>query len=221
MYRDRNTLLFDLDGTLIDSGDDLAASLNQTLQRDGLPALGRSRVLEMLGDGARVMVERAYAHHGARMPADALSRYRAHYRQHCLDTTRPYPGVSELLRRLAPGRVIAVATNKPTGFAEQVVEGLGLGRFVHTVVGPERAGCRKPEPEFLRQTLVLLGREPEEAVMIGDSPSDVRAGRGAGTATIAVLWGYRSREQLAASAPDATAETVAELGALLTSPSPG
>ncbi len=164
------------------------------------------------------MVERAYRLSGVPMPEDALSRYREHYRQHCLDATRPYPGILEMLERLAPERVIAVATNKPTAFAEQVVEGLGLGRFVQTVVGPERAGCRKPDPEFVEQTLRLLGRSAKEAVMIGDSPTDVEAGRLAGTATIAVLWGYRNREQLVASRPDAMVESVEELDQLLLNP---
>ncbi|MEM7352592.1 MAG: HAD-IA family hydrolase [Acidobacteriota bacterium] len=215
MFADRNVLLFDLDGTLIDSGEDLTASVNHTLAQDGHPALRRNQVLEILGDGAPVMVERAYGIYDAAMPSDALARYRAHYRQHCLDGTRPYPGIPELLRRLATDRVIAVATNKPTAFAEQVVEGLGLGRFVHAIVGPERAGCRKPDADFLRQTLALVGRVPEEAVMVGDSPTDIEAGHRTGTATIAVLWGYRNQQQLAASEPDQVAATVASLEALL------
>jgi len=218
MFRNHQVLLFDLDGVLIDSGDDLTASLNHTLGQDSLPALSRSQVLEILGDGAPVMVERAYRLSDVPMPEDALSRYRAHYRQHCLDATRLYPGIFELLERLAPERVLAVATNKPTVFAEQVVEGLGLGRFVRVVVGPERAGCRKPDPEFVEQTLRLLGRSAKEAVMIGDSPTDIEAGRLAGASTIAVLWGYRSREQLVASRPDAMVDTVEELERLLVNP---
>ena len=217
MYRDRAALLFDLDGTLIDSGSDLTASLNRTLSQDGRPALRRSQVLEILGDGAPLMVERAYALHGAEAPADALARYRAHYRQHCLDATRPYPGIPQLLRRLAPRRTIAVATNKPTAFAEQVVAGMGLGPFVEAIVGPERAGCRKPSARFLEKTLSSLGRAPQEAVMIGDSPTDIEAGSRSGTATIGVLWGYRSRDQLTASDPDRIVESVEELEEVLTS----
>ncbi len=216
MYGNRPALLFDLDGTLIDSGDDLAASLNHVLRQDSLPALSRSRVLEMLGAGAAVLVARAYAHHGASQPADALERYRAHYRRHCLDTTRPFAGIPALLRRLATERAIAVATNKPLHFAEHMVAGLELDRFVRTVAGPETADSRKPEPEMLLAALSTLGHRPEEAVMIGDSPADVEAGRRAGTATVAVLWGYRGRDRLAASGPDHLAATVEELGELLT-----
>ena len=218
MFRDRSTLLFDLDGALIDSADDLTASLSHILGQDGLPALSRSQLLDILGDGTPVMIERAYALSGLQVPGDALNRYRAHYREHCLDATRPFSGIVEMLERLAPERVIAVATNKPTAFAEQVVEGLGLGRFFRAVVGPERAGCRKPEAAFVTETLRLLGRSAHEAVMIGDSPSDIEAGRRAGTATIAVLWGYRDREPIAASGPDAMVEAVGELEQLLLNP---
>ncbi len=216
-FDDRPALLFDLDGTLVDSGDDLATAVNRMLAEDRLPAIGREQVLQMLGDGAAVLCERAYAHHGASTPGGAQTRFRGHYRAHCLDATRPYPGVMALLRELAPGRAVAVATNKPVDFARQIVGGLGLDSLVDTVVGPETAGSAKPSPGMLRAALETLGHEPADAVMIGDSPSDVEAGRRAGTATIAVLWGYRSRELLAASCPDRVAATVEELGELLQS----
>lgn len=214
---ERPALLFDLDGTLVDSGDDLAAAVNHALRYDGLPELRCEQVVQMLGDGASVLVERAYAHHGAERPPDALERFRAYYRAHCLDATRPYPGVMEMLRRLAPERAVAVATNKPTAFARQIVEGLGLDSVVDAVVGPESAEAPKPSPGMLRAALETLGHEPGDAVMIGDSPSDVEAGRRAGTATIAVLWGYRDRELLAASGPDRVAATVEELADMLLS----
>ncbi len=218
MFTERPALLFDLDGTLVDSGDDLTAAVNHVLGQDGLPTVGREQVLQMLGDGAPVLVERAYAHHGATRPADALTRFRAHYRAHCLDATRPYPGILELLRRLAPERTVAVATNKPTAFARQIVDGLGLTPHVDLVVGPETAGKPKPAPDMLSAALETLGREPAEAVMVGDSPSDVEAGRRAGTATIAVLWGYRDRDLLSTSRPDGIAANVRELEELLVRP---
>ncbi len=214
----RPALLFDLDGTLVDSGDDLAAAVNHVLGQDRLPPVGREQVLQMLGDGAPVLVERAYAHHGAARPADALTRFRAHYRAHCLDATRPYPGVARLLRRLAPERAVAVATNKPTAFARKIVEGLGLEAVVDLVVGPETAGAPKPSPGMLLAALEALGHEPAEAVMIGDSPSDVEAGSRAGTATVAVLWGYRGRDLLVASGPDRLAASAEELAELLVRP---
>ncbi len=217
-FGDRPALLFDLDGTLVDSGDDIAAAVNHVLGQDRLPAVSREQMLDMLGDGAPVLVERAYAHHGAERPADAVERFRAHYRRHCLDSTRLYPGIMELLRLLAPRRSIAVATNKPTAFARQIVAGLGLGSVVDTVVGPECSALPKPDPGMLLAALDDLGHEPGDALMIGDSPSDIEAGRRAGSATIAVLWGYRDRHQLAAANPDHLAATVGELAPLLGQP---
>ena len=216
-FADRPALLFDLDGTLIDSGDDLTVAVNHVLGQDDLPAVGREQVLRMLGDGAPVLVERAYSSRGAETPPDALTRFRAHYRAHCLDATGPYPGVMELLRRLAPERAMAVATNKPTAFAERIVEGLGLAPFVGAVVGPEDADAPKPSPGMLLAALERLEHAPGEAVMIGDSPSDIVAGRRAGTATVAVLWGYRGLDLLEASGPDRVAADVAELATLLQS----
>lgn len=217
-FEARPALLFDLDGTLVDSGDDLTASLNHVLRQDRLPAVTRDQVLRMLGDGTHVLLGRAYAHHGADKPPDALERFRGHYREHCLDATRPYPGILALLRRLAPQRRVAVVTNKPTGLAERVVTGLGLDPFVDTVVGPEAADSPKPSPGMLLAALATLGHEPGEAVMIGDSPCDVEAGRRAGAATIAVLWGYRTRDQLTAGGPDRFAATVEQLAESLLGP---
>lgn len=212
---DRPALLFDLDGTLIDSGTDLATALNRLLREDSLPALDRAQVVAMLGDGAPVLIERAYRHFSSSPPADALARYRRHYRRHCLDSTRPYPGIEELLARLAGSRSLAVTTNKPTDFAEEILAGLGLRHRFRAVLGPELAGGRKPSPVHVLATLEAIGHRPAEAVMIGDSPADVLAGSRAGTATVAVLWGYRDRGQLLAAGPDHLAATVAELAELV------
>lgn len=145
-----------------------------------------------------------------------MERFRAHHDACLLATTRPYEGIPELLERLAAGgREMAVVTNKPTAFAERVVEGTGLSRWFLAVLGPERAPERKPSGHHVLAALEVLGRRPEEAVMIGDGPTDLRAGRAAGTATAGVLWGYRSREELEAEEPDALAGDVAGLRALL------
>lgn len=212
----RSTVLFDLDGTLIDSSADLAAALNHVLRTDGLAPFERREVLAMVGDGAAALVAHGYRERGARPPDDALDRYRRHYARHCLDHTRPYDGIPELLARLAPGRTLAVVTNKPAAFAEQVVAGLGLERWFAAVVGPEAAPRRKPSPEHVLAALAAVGRKPEEAIMVGDAPTDVAAGRGAATATVAVTWGYRVREELEAAEPDHLVTSVAELEEVLT-----
>ncbi|MCP4655527.1 MAG: HAD hydrolase-like protein [bacterium] len=216
MFRTRSTVLFDLDGTLVDSAADLTAAVNHVLEEDSLAALDGEEILQMVGDGAPALLRRAYRRHAAELPADTFERFGAHYAAHCLDATRPYPGIVELLRQLADERRgVAVVTNKPTPLAERMVDGLGLGPFVQAVVGPELAARRKPAPEHVLVALEHLGKTPAEAVMVGDGTTDVLAGRGAATATIAVLWGYRSRDELAASGPDRFVATVPELVELL------
>ena len=212
----RPVVLFDLDGTLVDSVPDITASVNVVLGRDDLPPLGPDVVRQLVGDGARVLVERAYAHHGRDAPPDALDRFRADYDLRCTDETRPYDGVPELLDRLvAAGRRLAVVTNKPTDFSEKVLSALGLRDRLAAVVGPELVRRRKPSPEHVVDALARLGAQPSEAVLVGDGTTDVASARDAGAATVAVLWGYRSREQLAPERPDAFAADVAELGRLL------
>jgi phosphoglycolate phosphatase len=210
----RSALLFDLDGTLIDSSADITRALSTILVEDGLEAPSRSETVRMVGDGAAMLVRRAYDRHGRTMPADALARFKACYHACCLEQTRAYAGIPELLADLS-GRDLAVVTNKPEPFAQKVLDGLGLSRHFRAVLGPEAAGAPKPSPEHVRAALAVLGRRPDEAVVIGDGTTDVRAGRAAGAATIAVLWGYRDRATLAAEGPGALAADVAELRRLL------
>ncbi|MCP3962308.1 MAG: HAD-IA family hydrolase [bacterium] len=215
MFGNRPAILFDLDGTLVDSATDLAATVNHLLERDGLDSLPLAEIRQMLGPGASVVLQRAYGRYGSQPPSDALERFRTHYRDHCTVHTRPYPGIVEMLGQLA-GRSLAVVTNKPTDQAEKVVGDLGLSPLIPLVVGPELAERSKPAPEHLFAALKCLGRQPSEAVIVGDGTTDMLAGRDAGTATIAVLWGYQTREQLAPCGPNHMVETVSSLEELLT-----
>ncbi len=213
-----SALVFDLDGTLVDSSGDLAASLNNLLGEEGLEALGLPEILPMIGDGAPSLIAQAFGRYGRDAPDAGLVRFQAHYRRHCLDRTRLYPGIAELLECLAerrPRPAMAVATNKPQEFAEQVVSGLGLEPFFDAVVGPELVARRKPAPEHVLETLERLGHTPADAVMIGDSHTDILSGSRAGAVSVAVLWGFRSRRQLEGLGPDHFAASVDELSELL------
>jgi phosphoglycolate phosphatase len=214
-FQNRRAVLFDLDGTLVDSSGDLTETVSRIFEDCGLDAPDRSEVVRWVGDGAAVLLERAFASRQTAPPADVMERFRTHHDACLLLTTRPYDGIPELLERLARDRELAVVTNKPTEFAERVVEGTGLARWFRAVLGPERVPERKPSGRHVLAALELLGRPPREAVMVGDGPTDLRSGRAAGAATAGVLWGYRSREELEAEEPDALAGDVAGLGALL------
>lgn len=213
----RPVVLLDLDGTLVDSASDLASAVDAMLAEEGLPPLGEAVVRTLIGDGAAELVRRAHAARAVAEPAGALDRFRHLYGERCLVGTTVYPGVPALLSDLAAsGRRLAVVTNKPTAFSERILEGLGLAPLLDAVVGPELAPARKPSPEHVITALALLGARPEDAVMVGDGPTDVLAGRGAGTATIGVLWGYRTSAELEAAGVDWLARTIDELRALVT-----
>ncbi len=184
--------IFDLDGTLVDSVDDLAASVNHALARVGLPARGREEVRGFIGDGARMLLSRAV---GARpdLLEPALAAWRAHYGEHLLDRTRPYPGVPEVLA--GAGRPLAVLTNKPAPMARRILDGLGLAPRFFAVVGGGDAPA-KPDPAGARALLARAGVRPEDAVLVGDSPVDAQTARAAGMEFVAVTWGLVPREEL-------------------------
>ena len=211
-------ILFDLDGTLVDSLTDIAGSLNHVLVHEGLEPFRRDEVKPLVGDGAGALVRQAFALRGKPHPIDGLTRFREHYGEHCLDTTKPYAGIVALLARLRaaqPERHVAVVTNKPTALAEKVVEGTGLGAHVEVVVGPELVSARKPAPAHPWFALNEFGVANREGLMVGDGPHDVMAGRDAGIATVAVLWGYRTRKELERCQPGRFVSTPEELEALI------
>ena len=207
-----HTLLFDLDGTLIDSNADIAQSVNHVRGQYGLPPLSLTEVTAAIGDGLHKLLERTVPQADAR----AADLYRAHHAEHLLDHTVLYSGVRAGLEQLQQARVaLAVVSNKPTAFCERVLEGLGVRTFFAAVVGGDSAAGRKPDPGPVRQALDLVGRTSWDALMVGDSPGDIAAGRAANVGTVAALWGFRSAEQLAASQPDTTARSFAEVVAMV------
>ncbi len=196
-------LLFDLDGTLVDSRRDLATALDGMLQDLGLPALGVEAVTRFVGDGARRLVERglAVACPNAVLEeafiTEALTRFKVHYAQCLLATTQPYPNVVATLEHFA-ALPKAVVTNKPAAFSEAILQGLGLRTYFVGVIGGDSVAERKPHPAPVLAGLAACGvSDPADAVMIGDSPNDIRAGRAAGTRTCGVTYGFRVAHELA------------------------
>ncbi len=192
-------VIFDLDGTLIDSAPDLAAALNRVLVEDGRRTLALAEVIGMIGDGAPKLVERALAATGALPGADGVGdirrRFLAHYDTALAVETRPFPHVEETLARLRDeGWRFAVCTNKPTGPAEKVLAQLALADWFDAIIGPDRVAARKPDPAHVHAVLDEVGARHETAVMVGDSPHDVAAARQAGVAAIAVSYGYAGDE---------------------------
>ncbi len=184
--------IFDLDGTLVDSVDDLAAAVNHALAQVDLPLRSPDEVRRFIGDGARKLVERAVGERRDR-EEEALAAWRAYYDAHLLDRTRPYPGIPEALA--GAGRVLAVHTNKPGPMARRILEGLGLAQRFAVVLGGGEAPS-KPDPAGVRTILERVGASAADTVFVGDSLVDLATARNAGVTFVAVTWGLVPREEL-------------------------
>jgi phosphoglycolate phosphatase len=212
-------ILFDLDGTLVDSLPDLAAGVNALLRELGRPALDDAAVARMIGDGVPKLVERALAASDVRdIPLSAaIERFRAFYEADPTRLTRPYPDVAAVLLFLTrEHRPLAVCTNKVQQATRAVLEGLGLAPFFAQVVGGDVLPRHKPDPAQLLFALERLGIAPAEAAMVGDHRNDVLAARAAGTRAIFAAYGY-GQASLGDLEPDATIDRFSDLPATLRS----
>lgn len=213
----RNALIFDLDGTLVDSLPDLAATLATTLREIGVPALSRDTVRGMIGDGTPALVARALAARGlpATLLDERLARFMALYEAAPVTHSRPYPGVTETLGALRrDGRRLAVCTNKPQKAALAVLRGLALDGFFAAVVGGDVLTVKKPDPAHLRAAIAALGALPGDAVMIGDNEHDFAMAKAARVPVILVRYGYH-RVPLDTLAADVQIDAFSELPSAL------
>ena len=210
-------LIFDLDGTLIDSRLDLIHSVNAMLREMGRPELPGELIATYVGDGAPMLVRRALGD-----PDDedffrkALEFFLAYYRIHKLDHTVVYAGVPEMLARLAEPsngsrRLMSVLSNKPVNPSRDIVRALGLGEYFVSVYGGNSFPTKKPDPHGVQTILKETGVNAGEAVMIGDSAIDVLTGRNAGLWTCGVTYGF-APHTLEDAPPDVVVDSVAELG---------
>lgn len=184
-------VVFDLDGTLIDSIGDLAAAVNLLLAERGRGALPVPAVAAMVGEGARLLVARAMAASGDEGdPAGALTRFLEIYDGLLPGDTRPYEGIPEVLAALAPGARLAVLSNKPTAASLRLLDALGLMPFFAEVIGGDGPFPRKPSPDGLLHLAADAGVRPDETVLVGDSTIDLRTAHAAGTAACIARYGF-------------------------------
>jgi phosphoglycolate phosphatase len=209
------TVIFDLDGTLVDTAPDLVATLNVVLCGVGLPPLPFAAARNMVGGGARALIERGLAAEGRSVEAGELDRlYRefiAHYTTHIADRSRPFPGMEAALSELERGGCrLAVCTNKLEGLSIKLLDALGLaGRFA-AICGADTFAVAKPDAAILHGTVARAGGRLSHAVMVGDSATDVRVARAAGMPVIAVDFGY-SETPVAELGPDRVVASFAAL----------
>ena len=210
MYR---TLIFDLDGTLLDTIGDLAAAGNHVCREYGWPERSAEAFKAMVGHGM-INLMTQFSPPEARSDAqiaETLRRFNAYYAAHSMDTTKPFPGVPELLARLkADGAQMAVYSNKADEFTTVLMERFFPGAFAW-VQGKKPGIPTKPDPTGLNGILAALGAERSATLYVGDSATDIRTGHNAGLTVCAVTWGYRPRASLEAAEPEAIVDSAAEL----------
>jgi phosphoglycolate phosphatase len=187
-------LVFDLDGTLVDSKDDLAASVNFALAAFGLSTLPHTVIHSYIGNGASRLIQRSLPPDGEAILPSVLSVFLDHYGKHLLDTTVPYPGVRESLDAWAGRYRMSVLTNKPIGLTRALLAGLDLDRHFDGVYGGDSFPSKKPHPEGLLRIMDICSARPADTLMIGDSINDVLAGRAADVRTCGVTYGLGSRD---------------------------
>jgi phosphoglycolate phosphatase len=219
----RRAILFDLDGTLIDSSGDLATAVNAVRAEHGLAPHPVALVQTMVGEGGRLLLRRALLELLSPLPesaADALveslfASFIALYDAVCLETTRLYPGLEELLRSWAARLPLAIVTNKPERLSRKIVGGLGISASFLDVIGGDTLATRKPDPAGILALCERLGVAPgpERVLLVGDSHIDAEAAARAGVAWGRVLWGYGRPRGLESFAPVFAATSAAELSA--------
>ena len=189
MYR---LIVFDLDGTLVDSRRDIAESANALLETCGARPLSEETIGRMVGAGTATLVARAFAAAGIERPADALDRFLAIYDARLLKYTRPYPRIPEVLETLAARTPLAVLTNKPLAATRSILFGLGLDRYFddEAIVGGDGPFARKPDPAGLRHLASRAGVSPSATLLVGDSIIDWRAARNASTGVCLARYGF-------------------------------
>jgi phosphoglycolate phosphatase len=208
-------VLFDLDGTLVDSAPDIAAALNSALAALGQPTHPLGAVTGYVGDGAAKLVERA-VDPAAEVDQDLLlERFKAEYARNVCVRTRVYPGLVEALEALtARGTPLAVVTNKPGDLARALLRALAIERWFGDVLGDGDGFPRKPAPDIALAVCARHAVAPADTLLVGDGLPDVRLARAAGCRVAAVSWGYTPREALAAEAPDWLVDDPADLARL-------
>lgn len=203
-------VLFDLDGTLVDSYGALTDAVNHARRTHGLDDLSPSRIRDIVGDGVEKLLQRAFER--SEVSASIVTAFENRYDEVCCDQSRVLADVETTLATLNTlGVQMAVCTNKPTFFSKKILDFLNLSHLFRAIVGPDLAGARKPDAKHLLVTLESVHCAPRHALFVGDMPVDVRAARNSGIDVAVVATGSSTREQLDASGPDHFLERFSDL----------
>ena len=218
------TIVFDLDGTLIDTAPDLVDTLNVVFAREGWPPVPYATARNQIGGGAKAMIARGIAAEGLAVPSQKLDQlfadFIAHYSEHIADRSRPFPGLTDALDVLASGGCrFAVCTNKLERLSVKLLKELKLADRFAAICGQDTFGIQKPDPDVLRRTVTAAGGSSPHSIMIGNSATDIHTARAAGIPVIAVDFGYSDRP-VSEYGPDRIISHYAQLPAAIASLSP-
>ncbi len=213
-----NTIIFDLDGTLLNSLEDIRDSANYTMRQMGFPEMDREEIKRAVGNGVRHLLTCCIPQEdreNEKVLERALPIFQEYYLAHSQDKTAPYDGAGEHLRRLhEQGLKIAVVSNKPDGAAQKTVRHF-LGDCITYISGEKEGFRRKPAPDLINEAMCFLNSDNADSVYVGDSEVDVLTARNAGLPVILVSWGYRNREMLETLQPDYLVDDFDELTSLI------
>ncbi|MBI1820822.1 MAG: HAD-IA family hydrolase [Nitrospirae bacterium] len=194
-------LMFDLDGTLLDTKEDLARSVNLCLKELGFPEKDHQAIYGYIGDGVRKLLGKAIGIESGPVFENAIHVFRKHYMDHLLDTTRFYPGMEKVLEHFKH-KLLAVVTNKPADYTSRIIDGLGIRNHFSLISGSVPGGKLKPDPQMLSDVMDDLEISPNRALMVGDGVNDILAARSAGAKSCAVGYGLTLPERLKEASPD-------------------
>jgi phosphoglycolate phosphatase len=203
-------IVFDFDGTLVNTGDDITAAVNHTLGALNIPILKKETVIRFVGDGVRKLVKRSLGNENHGKLIEALEILRAYYAEHLLDTTDLYPGVRDVLEYYKDNKK-AVVTNKPYSFTLDIARGLKIENYFDDIIGIDSFTYGKPDPRIVDMLLDRYHIGKEKAVVVGDGVNDIMLAKNSGVKSCALLNGYSQREDLLRLEPDYTCESIAEL----------
>ncbi len=203
-------MIFDFDGTLVYSGNDLVNSVNHTLKQLGIPLLDRKTIIGFVGDGVARLIERSLDDKHSELFDQAMEIFKAHYAEHLLDTTGLYPGVTDVLEHFRDRKKVIV-TNKLYGFTLKIAEALGIDGYFEDIIGLDSFPRRKPDPGLLIPLLERYGVDKRKTVVIGDGVNDILFAKNTGTLSCALLNGLGDRDKLLSLDPDYSCEDISEL----------
>lgn len=194
IFNNPELIIFDLDGTLVDSGMDITNALNYAITPYGFKPLTAEDTIKMVGEGLTRLIGKILGDNNVSIKDAVLDRFIKYYSEHLADFTKPYPGVIKTLEMLG-GYKKAIISNKRESLSKKLLEQLKLMKFFDVVLGSDSAE-KKPSPAPVKKVLEILGIEPHRAIIVGDSDLDIQAGKSAGLITVAVTYGFRDRESL-------------------------